>query len=53
MTNHPNRSRGRPRGTSKRTVSISLSHDVIDAAKALGPGWMPRVDDILRRALIG
>ena len=56
MTNHPNRRRGRPpipEHERKVSQTISLSPDVLAAAKALGPGWMPQVDDILRKALIG
>lgn len=55
MTNHPQRRRGRPSipvGERKVSQTISLSPDVIAAAKALGPGWMPAIDDILRKALI-
>lgn len=56
MTNHPNRSRGRPPGPAeerKVNQTISLSPEVLAACKALGPGWMPKVNEILRKELIG
>lgn len=55
MTNHPNRSRGRPpipECERKVSQTMKLSPDVLAACKSLGPGWMPQVDAILRKVLI-
>lgn len=57
MVNHPNRAKaGRPpipEAERKVRQTVSLSPDVLEACKALGPGWMPQVDAILRKALLG
>lgn len=57
MTADPNRSkRGRPPldpADRKQQVTFRLSPDVLTALRATGDGWRTRVDDILRRDLIG
>src|SRR5437868_15324806 len=45
------RPRGRPKAeTTKRSVHLRLSPDVLDHFRALGPGWQTRIDEALRRA---
>ncbi len=46
-------SRGRPRGTTKRTVTISLDGELIDTLRASGKGWQTRVNTTLREAFLG
>jgi len=47
------RRRGRPRlERPKKLVSLRLSPEVIDKAKALGAGWQTRINDILEEALL-
>ena len=47
------RRRGRPRSERpKKLVSLRLSPEVIDTAKALGAGWQTRINDILEEALL-
>ncbi len=45
--------RGRPRGTTKRTVSISLDEELVQALRASGKGWQTRVNATLRQAFMG
>jgi uncharacterized protein (DUF4415 family) len=45
--------RGRPRKPTderKRSVTLRLSPDVIEAYRSSGPGWHRRIDEALRRA---
>jgi uncharacterized protein (DUF4415 family) len=37
----------------KRSTTLRLSPDVLDALRAGGPGWQTRADAILRKALLG
>jgi uncharacterized protein (DUF4415 family) len=42
------RSRGRPKSVQpKMLVSLRLDADVIDAFKAVGPGWQTRINAVL------
>jgi uncharacterized protein (DUF4415 family) len=42
---------GRPKSaTSKKSVHLRLSPDVLDHFRASGPGWQTRIDEALRRA---
>jgi uncharacterized protein (DUF4415 family) len=43
--------RGRPKGTTKRVVSLSLDKDLVDALRASGKGWQTRVNAILRSSM--
>ncbi len=43
--------RGRPKGRSKKVVSISLDQDVLASLRASGAGWQTRVNDLLRAAV--
>ena len=48
------RTRGRPtkpEAARKRSVSLRLSPDVLDALRASGPGWQTRAEDMLREGL--
>ena len=52
-TIHDNtRPRGRPPAlTTKRSVTIRLDADLVDAFRSSGPGWQTRINDMLRRAM--
>ena len=41
--------RGRPRGSTKRQVSLRLDQAVIDHFRAGGPGWQSRLNAALRK----
>ena len=46
------RGRGRPKSaTAKEQISVRLDPDVIATLRAAGPGWQPRINDLLRHAL--
>lgn len=46
--------RGRPKSSNaKELVSIRLDPDVLAKLRADGPGWQTRLNDILRKTLIG
>lgn len=50
------RGRGRPaldEDARKQKVNLRLSPDVLTALRAGGRGWQTRVDEILRRAVLG
>jgi uncharacterized protein (DUF4415 family) len=42
-----------PAEARKRSVTLRLSPDVLDALRQSGRGWQSRVDDILRKAMVG
>lgn len=44
--------RGPQKAPTKKLVSIRLDQDVIERAKADGPGWQTRINEILRQALM-
>ncbi len=44
--------RGAQKAPTKKLVSLRLDQDVIEHAKAEGPGWQTRINAILREALI-
>jgi uncharacterized protein (DUF4415 family) len=44
--------RGPQKAPTKKLVSLRLDQDVLERAKAGGPGWQTRINDILREALI-
>jgi uncharacterized protein (DUF4415 family) len=44
--------RGPQKAPTKKLVSIRLDQDVLERAKADGPGWQTRINDILRDALL-
>jgi uncharacterized protein (DUF4415 family) len=46
---------GRPRrrGPTKVPVTIRLDADVLEALKDTGPGWQTRVNQVIRRWIIG
>lgn len=43
--------RGPQKSPTKKLVSLRLDQDVLERAKAGGPGWQTRINDILRDAL--
>ena len=43
--------RGAQKSPTKKLVSLRLDQDVLERAKAGGPGWQTRINDILRDAL--
>jgi uncharacterized protein (DUF4415 family) len=43
------RGRGPNKAPTKKLVSIRLSGQVLEAYKAMGPGWQSRIDQDLRR----
>lgn len=42
------RSRGRPAGSNKQSISLRLDKDVIEHFRATGPGWQARINDALK-----
>ena len=44
--------RGPQKAPTKKLVSLRLDQDVLERAKADGPGWQTRINDILRAALL-
>lgn len=48
--------RGRPVGTTKpdakKSITLRLDPDVIEAWRATGPGWQARMNDALRAAVL-
>ena len=46
--------RGRPRlAATKQAVKLRLDPDLLAALRASGPGWQTRVNDLLRREVLG
>jgi len=43
--------RGRPPGSTNRTVSLRLDEAVLSALRATGPGWQTRANEMLRKAV--
>ena len=46
------RIRGAQKAPTKKLVSIRLDQDVLERARAEGPGWQTRINAILREALL-
>lgn len=42
---------GRPKGRTKKPVSISLDQDLLEKLRKSGAGWQTRVNDLLRAAM--
>lgn len=50
----PTLRRGRPpAAVVKQPVKLRLDPDLLAALRASGPGWQTRVNDLLRRAVLG
>jgi uncharacterized protein (DUF4415 family) len=47
------RRRGRQKAPVKEAVSLRLDADVVRALRDSGPGWQSRVNDTLRKAVLG
>jgi uncharacterized protein (DUF4415 family) len=45
------RRRGRPVGSGKESTTIRFDRDILDAFKAVGPGWQTRINAALREWL--
>ncbi|MDN5870728.1 MAG: BrnA antitoxin family protein [Nitrococcus sp.] len=43
--------RGRPVGSNKASTTIRLDRDVLEAFRAMGPGWQTRMNTALREWL--
>lgn len=43
--------RGRPVGSNKESTTIRLDRDVLEAFRAMGPGWQTRMNTALREWL--
>ena len=46
------KTRGPQRTPVKQPVSLRLSHDVLEALRATGPGWQTRADEALRKRFV-
>jgi len=46
-----NRGPGRPRGSTKRMVTLRIDSDVLATYRASGAGWQTRINVVLREAL--
>ena len=42
--------RGRPKGSTKRLVSLRLDEAVLEKFRAEGPGWQSRINEALKKA---
>jgi uncharacterized protein (DUF4415 family) len=47
------RRRGPQKTPTKEAVSLRLDHDLVERLRATGPGWQRRVNDTLRKAVMG
>jgi uncharacterized protein (DUF4415 family) len=47
------RARGPQKAPTKRLVSVRFDRDVLEALQATGRGWQVRVNEIVRRAVLG
>ena len=47
------RARGPQKSPTKRLVSLRLDRDVLEVLQASGRGWQVRVNEIVRRAILG
>jgi uncharacterized protein (DUF4415 family) len=47
------RRRGRQKSAVKEAVSLRLDADLVRALRDSGPGWQSRVNDTLRKAVLG
>lgn len=51
MVRKPGRPVGYRKPNAKKSVTLRLDPDVIEAWRATGPGWNGRMNDVLRQAL--
>jgi uncharacterized protein (DUF4415 family) len=47
------RRRGAQKHPTKVLVSLRLEREVVERLRASGPGWQSRVNDMLRKAILG
>jgi uncharacterized protein (DUF4415 family) len=47
------RRRGAQKRPTKVLVSLRLEREVVERLRASGPGWQSRVNDMLRKAVLG
>lgn len=47
------KNRGPQKAPTKQQVALRLDRDLVEALRATGAGWQGRVNEMLRRALLG
>ncbi len=47
------RVRGPQRSPTKEMISLRLDRDLVERLRATGPGWQGRINDTLRKAVLG
>ncbi len=47
------RRRGPPRGGTKELISLRLDRDLVDRLRCTGPGWQGRINETLRKLIMG
>ncbi len=47
------RVRGPQKAPTKELISVRLDQDLLERLRATGPGWQGRVNDTLRKAVLG
>jgi uncharacterized protein (DUF4415 family) len=45
--------RGPQKAPTKDLISVRLDHDLVERLRATGPGWQGRINDTLRKAVMG
>jgi uncharacterized protein (DUF4415 family) len=47
------RVRGPQKAPTKEMISVRLDRDLVERLRATGPGWQARINDTLRKAVMG
>jgi uncharacterized protein (DUF4415 family) len=47
------RVRGPQKAPTKEMISVRLDRDLVDRLRATGPGWQARINETLRKAVMG
>jgi uncharacterized protein (DUF4415 family) len=47
------RVRGPQKAPTKEMISVRLDRDLVERLRATGPGWQARINETLRKALMG
>ncbi len=47
------RVRGPQKAPTKQMISVRLDRDLVERLRATGPGWQARINDTLRKAVMG
>jgi uncharacterized protein (DUF4415 family) len=45
------KTRGRPKGSNKKLVSLRIDIDILESFRASGAGWQSRINEALRKAV--